>query len=70
MVPASDGGGDFVRIGSPGEAFGVVVGFGKEAVDGGLQFDNRAEHGALEPPPRQLGEEALDGVEPGARVGV
>jgi hypothetical protein len=59
LVPAPDGGDDFVGIGSPGEGFGVVVGFGEEAVDGGLQLDNRAEHAALEPPPRQLAEEAL-----------
>ena len=38
--------------------------FGEEAVDGGLEFDDGMEHAALEASLRQLGEEALDGVEP------
>jgi hypothetical protein len=33
---------DFVGIGSPDEGLGVVVGF-QEALDGGLEIDNRAE---------------------------
>ena len=40
---------------------------GEEAVDGGLEVDERAEDAALEAAPGELGEEALDGVEPGAR---
>ncbi len=32
---------------------------------GGLEIDDGAEHAALEPPARDLGEEALDEVEPG-----
>jgi len=54
LVPAPDGGDDFVGIGSPGEGFGVVIGFAEKAVDGGLQFDNRAEDAALEPALGQL----------------
>ena len=45
---------------------GIGIGFGEEAVDGGLEFDDRTEHAVLEPPPRQFREEALDGIEPGA----
>ncbi len=33
--------------------------FGDEAVDGGLQVDDRAEHAALQAPPGELGEEAM-----------
>ena len=40
----------------------------KKAVNSGLQLDNRAEDTALKPLPRQLGEEALDGVEPGTLI--
>jgi predicted transcriptional regulator len=36
-----------------------------EAVDGGLKIDDRHEHAALQSAARQLGEEALDGVEDG-----
>ena len=50
----------------PDEGFGVGIGLGEEAVDGGLEFDDRAEHAAFEPSLGQLGEEALDGIEPGA----
>jgi hypothetical protein len=37
-----------------------------EAVDGLLQRDQGREHAAFETPSGQLGEEALDGVEPRA----
>ena len=37
-----------------------------EAIDCGLQFDEGVEHTVLEPSARQLGEEALDRVEPRA----
>ena len=42
MVPASDGGDDFVEIGGPRKGSGVLVGLPQEAVDGGLEFDDRA----------------------------
>ena len=42
----------------------------EEAVDGGLKINDRVEDAALQPPLGELGEEALDGVEPGAEVGV
>ncbi len=38
-----------------------------EAVDGGLKIDDGMEDAMLEPAPRELGEEALDGIEPRAR---
>ena len=66
-MPASDGGDDFVGIGGPHEGFGIIVGLSQEAVDGGLEIDDRAEHAAFETPLGQLGEEALDGIEPGSR---
>ena len=37
----------------------------QEAVDGGLEIGDAFEDGAFEPTPCQLGEEALDRVEPG-----
>ena len=67
MVPAPDSGDDLIGIGGPGEGLGVIVGLAQEAVDGGLEFDNRAEHAAFEAAAGQFGKEALDGVEPGAR---
>ena len=48
MVPASDGGDDFIGISGPDEGLGVIVGFPEEAVDGGLEVDDRAEHTAFE----------------------
>ena len=33
MVPSSDGGDDFVRVGSPREGLWLCVGFGEEVVD-------------------------------------
>ena len=41
MVPAFDGGDDFVGIGGPGEWLWVVVGVGEEAIDGGLEVDDQ-----------------------------
>ena len=49
----------------PGEGFGLGgVVLGDEAVDGGLEVDDRAEGSVLEAAPGELGEEALDGVQP------
>ena len=64
MVPASDGGDDFVVVGGPLERLGLSVVVVEEAVDGGLKIDDGAESAALEPSLAQHGEEALDGVEP------
>src|SRR5260221_973376 len=43
-----------------------MVGLGDEAVDGGLEVDDRAKDAALEAAPGEFGEEALDGIEPRA----
>ena len=67
MVPASDGGDDVIGIGGPDEGFGALIGLGEEAFDGGLEIDDRVEDPALEAAPGQLGEEALDRIEPGGR---
>jgi hypothetical protein len=64
LVPASDGGDDFVGIGDPLEGLRVGVVVVKEAIDRGLQVCDRPEDAALETPLGQDGEEALDGVEP------
>lgn len=68
-MPTFDGGDDFVGVSGPGEGFGLSIVLGEEAVDGRLQVDDRMKDASLEASLRQLGEEALDGVEPGARRG-
>ena len=65
-MPAPDGGDDPVGIGGPNERPRIGILLGDEAVDGGLEVDQRVECAALEAPPGELGEEALDGVEPRA----
>src|SRR3974390_3289566 len=49
------------------KGLGVIVGFLQEAVDGGLEIDNRAEGTAFEAAFGQFGEEALDRIEPRGR---
>jgi hypothetical protein len=56
-------GNDFIGFIGPSEWPWVCVGLGEEAFDGGLEFDNGAEHTALEPLPCESGEDAADGVE-------
>jgi transposase len=65
-VPASNSSDDFVGIGSPSEGprFGVV--FDDEAVDGGLQVNNRQEDATLQSALGELCEEAFHGVQPRA----
>jgi hypothetical protein len=48
LVPAFDGGDDLVGIGGPGEGLGLLVVLSKEAVDGGLEVDERMKNPALE----------------------
>jgi len=67
MVPASDGADDFVGAFCPSEKPRVLVCLGEEAVDSGLQGDEGTEHAALQAPLRQLGEAALDSVDPRGR---
>lgn len=66
-MPTSDGSDDAVGVSGPGEGLGVLVGLIDEAVDGSLQVDEGVEDAAFETSSAELGEEALDGVEPGAR---
>src|SRR5260370_41699437 len=54
-------------VGGPDEGLRVRVGLGDEAVEGGLEVDDRAKDTALEAAPGEFGEEALDGIEPRAR---
>jgi hypothetical protein len=63
-MPALDGGDDVLRIGLPDEGLGGLVVLLDEVVDGGLQGDDGMEDAALQLSAAQLGEEALDGVEP------
>jgi len=53
LVTAFDGGDDFVRAGGPGEGFRVGVVLGEEAVDGGLEVDDRSEDAAGPSPIRR-----------------
>ena len=64
MVPASDGGDDFIRISGPDEGLWVGVLLGDKAVDGGLEINERVERAALQAPLGEFGKEAFDGVEP------
>ena len=63
-MPSFDGGDDFVWVLGPAEGSWICVGFGEEALDGGLEFDDGSEDATFEPPLCQLGEVAFDGVEP------
>ena len=66
LVPSPDGCDDGVGIGGPGEGAGFCVVLVDEAVDGGLEVDDGVEDAAPEPPLGELGEEAFDGIQPGA----
>jgi hypothetical protein len=67
LDPALNGGDDAVGVSGPDEWRGVGIGFGEEAVNGGLELDNQSEHASPEPPPGEPGKQRLDRVEPGAR---
>jgi hypothetical protein len=63
-VASSD---NFVWIGFPYKWPGVIgVVFLDEAVDCGLQIDQRIEHAMLKPAAGQFGEKALDCIQPRA----
>ena len=70
MEPLVSGSDDAVGVSGPSEwlRLGRVV-LRNEAVDGGLEIDEGMKHPALQATPGQLGEEALDGVQPGAAGG-
>jgi len=65
LFPAADFFDDGIGVGGPEEGFGIGIGFLQKAVDGGLEIGDALEDAAFEPTPCQLGEEALDRVEPG-----
>ena len=67
MEPSVSGGNDGVGVGLPDEGPGVMVVLFDVAVDGGLEVGDRVEHAAFQVAAGEFGEEALDGVEPGAR---
>jgi hypothetical protein len=64
LVPSFDRDDNFVWIGGPCKGFGVVVMLGEEAVDGGLEVDNRVEDAALQTALGEPGEETLHGIQP------
>ena len=66
LEPSVSCGEDVVGVGAPGGwfGFGEIV-LGDEAVDRGLQVDDRMKHAMLEPAPRQFGEEPFYSVQPG-----
>jgi hypothetical protein len=66
LAPAFDGSDDLVGIGSPDEGLGIMIGLRDETVDHGLELDEGAEDAALDAAPRELSEEAFDGVKPRA----
>ena len=59
-----------IGIGGPDKGFGFSVVLAKVAIDRRLQVDERMEDAALQAPPGQRGEKALDGISPGHEVGV
>lgn len=54
-------------VGLPDEGPRLLVVLRGEAVDGGLEIDDGVEDAVFQAAAREFGEEALDGVEPGAR---
>ena len=68
-MPTIGGGDDFVWIGGPDEGLWLLVVVGDEAIDGGLEINDRSEDAPLEPPSGQPREQSLDRIEPGARFG-
>ena len=67
MVPAFDGGDDFVRVRGPCEGLWRLVCFGEVSIDGFLEIDDGSEDATLQTLLGQLGKVAFHGIEPGAR---
>ncbi len=63
-MPTPDGSDDLVGVGLPDERPRVLIMLFDEAIDGGLEIDDGVEHAVFQASPGELGEEALDGVEP------
>ena len=66
MLPAFDSSEDALWVSGPDEWFGIDIGLGDEAIDGGLEIKDGSEHAALEATAGELGEEAFDRIEPGS----
>ena len=64
MSPALDSSEDGVGGFGPDERLGLAIGLGDEAVDCGLELNDRGEDAALEPLAGELGKPAFDGVGP------
>ena len=63
-MPSFDGGDDFVGVLGPGKGLWLCIGVVEEAVDGIFEFLHGLEHATLEALLCEVGEEALDGIEP------
>ena len=63
MVPTPDGSDDLTWVSLPDEGSWILVVLLDEAIDGRLQIDDRMEHAVFQASPRELGEEALDGIQ-------
>ena len=66
MLPAFDSSENAVGVGGPYERLWVSVGLGDEAIDSGLQIDERVKDAALEAAAGQAREEGLNCVQPRA----
>ncbi len=70
MAPSINGSDDFVGIGRSDKGLWLAVRLGEEAIDGGLEFDDRVKDATLEAAAGELGEIPFDRVEPrGGRRG-
>jgi hypothetical protein len=70
LVPAFDGGDDFVGVGGPREGFGLLVVLLEEAVDCRLEVDDGVEDASFEATLRQFCEEASTALSHEHEVGV
>jgi hypothetical protein len=66
LVPTPDGRDDLVRVSLPDERSGILIMLRDEAIDRSLQIDDRLEYAVFQASPRELGEDALDGIQPRA----
>jgi len=64
--PALHGSNDAIGVSGPDEGLGIGIGFREEAVDGGLEFDDRAEYAPLQPPPGEPREQGIGRPGPSA----
>ena len=65
-MPSPDGGNDLLGVGAPDEGSGLLVMLLDEPIDSGLKVDDGVEDAVFQATTGQLGEEALDRVEPRA----